>query len=176
MEHGTALVEVNDVESRILLIRGRRVILDADLAALYGVPTKRLNEQVRRNWDRFPEDFVFQLSLRELFNLKSQFATSSLEWGGRRKLPLAFSEHGAIQAANVLNSPRAVRASVYVVRAFVKLREVLATHAQLARKVDELERRLDTHDESIRGILAAIRELMLPPTPIRRRIGFRSDE
>jgi hypothetical protein len=133
MEHGTALVEVNDVESRILLIRGRRVILDADLAALYGVPTKRLNEQVRRNWDRFPEDFVFQLSLRELFNLKSQFATSSLEWGGRRKLPLAFSEHGAIQAANVLNSPRAVRASVYVVRAFVKLREVLATHAQLAR-------------------------------------------
>jgi len=150
-------------------------MLDADLAALYGVETRRLNEQVRRNADRFPEDFVFQVTPVEFANLKSQFATSS--WGGRRKLPLAFTEHGAIMAAMVLNSPRATEVSVYVVRAFVQLRDTLVAHKELAQRLDQLEakiqRKLVTHDQAIAGILDAIRQLMAPPpAPKRRPIGF----
>jgi ORF6N domain len=128
------------IESRILTIRGQKVIIDADLAELYGVETRRLNEQVRRNQDRFPADFIFALTVEEFTDLKSQFATSS--WGGRRKLPLAFTEHGAIMTATVLSSPRAVEMSVYVVRAFVQLREVLATHKDLAAKLATLERQI----------------------------------
>lgn len=119
-----ALGEVEDITRAILVLRGRRVLLDAELAVLYGVTTRRLNEQVRRNRKRFPDDFLFELTTEEFANLKSRFATSS--WGGRRKRPLAFTEHGAIQAATILNSPRAVEMSVYVVRAFVELREVLS--------------------------------------------------
>lgn len=150
-------------------------MLDADLAALYGVQTRRLNEQVRRNAERFPEDFVFQVTPAEFANLKSQFATSS--WGGRRKLPLAFTEHGAIMAAMVLNSPRATEVSVYVVRAFVQLRDTLIAHKELARRLDELEarieRKLSSHDQTIAGILDAIRQLMTPPEPRKKRpIGF----
>lgn len=147
-------------------------MLDADLASLYGVTTKRLNEQVKRNRTRFPDDFIFQLTGQEVANLKSQFATSSLEWGGRRKLPNAFTEHGAVMLASVLNSPVAVQASIQVVRAFVQLRGLLATHAELARQLDELERK---YDAQFRVVFEAIRELMQPlPSPRRKQIGFQS--
>lgn len=169
-----ALVPVEQITQSILVLRGQKVLLDAELAALYGVTTRRLNEQVRRNRRRFPEDFLFELTAAEFANLKSHFATSS--WGGRRKLPLAFTEHGAIQAATILNSPRAVEMSVYVVRAFVKLRDLLASNKVLARQLDELEARIEkkltTHDQAIAAILSAIRQLMRPPTPKRRPIGF----
>jgi ORF6N domain len=169
-----ALGKVEDITRAILVLRGRRVLLDAELAVLYGVTTRRLNEQVRRNRKRFPNDFLFELTTEEFANLKSRFATSS--WGGRRKRPLAFTEHGAIQAATILNSPRAVEMSVYVVRAFVKLREVLSTNRELARRFQQLELRLDNklteHDEAIAAILSAIRELMRPRDPPRRGIGF----
>ncbi len=163
------------IASRILVLRGQRVMLDSDLAALYGVATRRLNEQVQRNRSRFPKDFIFQLTPAEFVPLKSQFATSS--WGGRRKLPLAFTEHGAIMAATILSTPRAVEVSVYVVRAFVQLREMLASNKVLALKLKDLEqrleRRLDEHDQAIAEILQAIRELMTPPAPKKRRpIGF----
>jgi hypothetical protein len=168
------LGKAEDITRAILVLRGRRVLLDADLAVLYGVTTRRLNEQVRRNRKRFPDDFLFELTTEEFANLKSRFATSS--WGGRRKRPLAFTEHGAIQAATILNSPRAVEMSVYVVRAFVKLRELLSTNRELARRFEQLESRLDRklteHDEAIAAILSAIRELMKPRDPPRRGIGF----
>jgi hypothetical protein len=169
-----ALGKVEDITRAILVLRGRRVLLDAELAVLYGVTTRRLNEQVRRNRKRFPDDFLFELTTEEFANLKSRFATSS--WGGRRKRPLALTEHGAIQAATILNSPRAVEMSVYVVRAFVKLREVLSSNRELARRFEQLESRLDSklteHDEAIAAILSAIRELMRPRDPPRRGIGF----
>ena len=172
-----ALGKVEDITRTILVLRGRRVLLDAELAVLYGVTTRRLNEQVRRNRKRFPDDFLFELTTEEFANLKSRFATSS--WGGRRKRPLAFTEHGAIQAATILNSPRAVEMSVYVVRAFVQLREMLASNRELARRFAQLETRLDKkltiHDEAIAAILAAIRQLMHPPVPKRRPIGFTAD-
>jgi len=173
MSGDRAIVPIGQIEQRILLIRGQRVMLDADLAALYGVTTKRLNEQVHRNQDRFPEDFMFRLTQDEVSCLRSQIATSKPSRGGRRYRPYAFTEHGAIMAASVLNSPRAVKVSVYVVRAFVKLREVLSTHKELARKLAELERRLDTHDAHIQDLITAIQHLMAPPPePRRRRIGF----
>ncbi|HYL19587.1 MAG TPA: ORF6N domain-containing protein [Burkholderiales bacterium] len=175
-----AVIPVERIETKILLIRGQKVIVDQDLAALYGVETRRLNEQVRRNLERFPEDFVFQLT-DEYAALMSQFATSKPGRGGRRKLPLVFTEHGAIMAAAVLNSARAIEVSVYVVRAFVKLRELLATHKELTKRLDELEARIEkklvAHDQTIVGILDAIRELMKPAEPSKkRRIGFVQDE
>ena len=170
----------------IFMLRGQKVLLDTDLATLYGVETRRLNEQVRRNWERFPHDFIFELTQDEFSNLKSQNATSS--WGGRRKLPLAFTEHGAIMAASILSSPRAVEVSVYVVRAFVQLRELVATHQNLAKRLDVLERRLeektelvsmkhDTLSRDMRGqfkqVFDALRALMSPPDlPPKRPIGF----
>ena len=163
----------------ILVLRGQRVILDSDLAVIYGVTTGRLNEAVKRNAERFPEDFMFRLSAVEHAVLLSQFAITTPVRGGRRQLPWAFTEHGAIQAANVLNSPRAIAMGVYVVRAFVKLRELLASNKELARRLDELEARIEkklaTHDEAIAAILSAIRQLMNPPTPKRRPIGFTAD-
>jgi hypothetical protein len=160
------------VESRILIFRQHRVILDTDLAQLYGVPVKRLNEQVKRNRERFPADFMFRLNAREYEILRSQPATSKETRGGRRYLPYVFTEHGAIMAATVLNSKRAVEMSVFVVRAFVRLREMLASNRRLAAKIDELERRLDTHDASIQELIEAIKELMLPADSTRTRIGF----
>jgi hypothetical protein len=160
------------VESRILVLRQQKVILDTDLAELYAVPVKRLNEQVKRNQERFPADFMFQVSPEEQASLRSQFATSNPGRGGRRYAPYAFTEHGAIMAATVLNSERAVEMSVFVVRAFVRLREMLATNQQLAAKIDELETRLDTHDASIQDLLEAIRELMTPEPATGRKIGF----
>jgi ORF6N domain len=162
----------------ILVLRGQRVLLDSPLSALYGVTTKRLNEQVRRNAERFPEDFMFRLTNEEAAGLRSQSATSkkSAGRGGRRYLPFAFTEHGAIQAANVLNSAKAVEMGIYVVRAFLRLRELLASNRELARRFAQLEARLDkkftNHDEAIASILSAIRQLMNPPAPRRRPIGF----
>ncbi|HXF75083.1 MAG TPA: ORF6N domain-containing protein, partial [Methylomirabilota bacterium] len=138
-----ALVTVERIEGRIFTIRGCRVMVDSDLAELYGVPVKRLNEQVRRNADRFPPDFAFQMTREEYDSLRSQIATLERGRGRHRKyLPWVFTEHGAIMAANVLNSRRAVEASVYVVRAFVRLRRAVASHKELARKLAELERRV----------------------------------
>ena len=166
---------VERIESRILVLRGHRVIMDVDLAELYGVEAKRLNEQVKRNIERFPEDFMFQLTPEEFSNLKSHFATSSSGWGGKRKLPYVFTEHGAIMAANVLNSQRAIEASVYVVRAFVRLRNLLATNKKLMYKLSELEKRLDSHDETIQALITAIRELMEPlSSEPKNRIGFKT--
>ncbi len=153
---------VFSVESRILLLRRQKVILDTDLAELYGVSVKRLNQQVNRNRERFPSDFRFQLSAKEHESLRLQFATSNGRRGGRRYPPYAFTEHGAIMAATVLNSERAVQMSVFVVRAFVRLREMLATNWRLAAKFNELESRLETHDTAIQEIIEAIRELMVP--------------
>ena len=162
------------VEQVIRAVRGHKVILDEDLAAIYGVSTKRLNEQVKRNTERFPEDFVFQLSAEERDALKSQSATSKKGRGGRRYLPYAFTEHGAIMAASVLSSRRAIEASVYVVRAFVRMRGMLAANRDLAARLTELERRVGRHGESIRQLVAAIRGLMEPPEePPKERIGFR---
>ena len=175
MADDQTIVPVGQIEQSILLIRGQKVLLDSTLAALYGVTTKRLNQQVRRNLERFPEDFMFQLTRQEARNLRLQFATSSYKYGGRRYLPYAFTEHGAIMAASVLNSPQAVKVSVYVVRAFVKLREMLATHRELAQKLDELERKLQKHDRQIISLVEAIRQLMVPPARPRRRIGFASE-
>jgi len=164
--------KIDNLESAIYLIRGQRVMLDADLAAIYRVTTKRLNEQLRRNPNRFPEDFAFQLTIEELTDLRSQFATSSLH-GGRRYRPWVFTEHGAIMLASVLNSDIAVQASVRVVRAFVRLREMVAANAQLAVKLEELERRLDSHDEAIVDLFAALKRLLEPPGPKKKReIGF----
>ncbi len=174
----TVLIAIEAITSRIVVLRGQRVMLDADLAALYGVTTKRLNEQVRRNLERFPSDFMFQLTNQEVAILRSQFATLKAGRGQHRKyLPYAFTEHGAIMAAMVLNSPRATEVSVYVVRAFVGLRDTLVAHKELAKRLDELESRLErkvtTHDQAIAGILDAIRQLMVPPEPNKkRRIGF----
>ena len=167
---------VGRISRTILILRGQRIILDAELAALYGVTTKRLNEQVKRNADRFPADFMFRLSRAETEALnRSQIATGSEKHRNPRFPPYAFTEHGAIMAATVLNSPRAVEMSLYVVRAFVQLREALASNAALARRLDELESKLGCHDEAITAILSAIRELMNPPESKHRGIGFTAD-
>src|SRR6266702_7449202 len=173
--------KIAGIESAIYLLRGQRVMLDSDLAAIYRVTTKRLNEQLKRNRNRFPDDFAFQLTTEEFRNSKSHIATSSLMsqfvtssgHGGRRKLPWAFTEHGAIMLASVLNSDIAVQASIRVVRAFVRLRQMVAANAQLAAKLEELERRLDSHDEAIANVFAAIKQLLGPPEPPKKReIGF----
>ena len=151
-------------------------MLDSDLAAIYGVTTKRLNEQLRRNRSRFPSDFAFQLTAEEFTNLKSQIATSSFH-GGRRYRPWVFTEHGALMLASVLNSQIAVQASVRVVRAFVRLREMVAANAQLAAKLKELERRFDSHDDAIANLFATLKQLLEPPeAPKRREIGFHVQE
>jgi hypothetical protein len=174
------LVPAQDITRAILVLRGQRALLDAELAALYGVTTKRLNEQVKRNAERFPEDFMFRLTLSETESLnRSQNATGSQKHRDPRFPPYAFTEHGAIMAATILNSPRAIEMSVYVVRAFVQLRELLSSNKELARRFAQLEARLDkklaAHDEAIAAILSAIRQLMHPPVPKRRGIGFTAD-
>ena len=166
-----ALVPAELIEAKIYLIRGQKVILDSDLAELFCVETKRLNEQVKRNLSRFPEDFMFQLTKEETqiwHRLRSQIAT--LKRGQHLKyLPYAFTEHGAIMAANVLNSPRAIEMSVFIVRAFIRLREMLATHKQLAKKLTALERK---YDSQFRVVFEAINALMQEPERPKRKIGF----
>jgi hypothetical protein len=160
------------IESRITILGHQRVILDTALAEIYGVPVKRLNQQVNRNRNRFPSDFMFRLNPREFAALRLQFATAKKTRGGRRSLPYAFTEHGAIMAATVLNSEQAVEMSVFVVRAFVRLRAVLATHKELAARIEEVEEHLTKHDGSIYEIVRLIKTLMEPPRSRRRNIGF----
>ena len=146
--------------------------MDRDLAVLYGVETRTLNQAVRRNPDRFPADFLFQLTEAERDSLRSQIVISNVGRGGRRYLPNAFTEHGAFMAAGLLNSPRAVEVSVFVVRAFVKLRQLVLAHKELAGKLDQLERKVGSHDEAIKQLVAAIRQLMATPESPKKELGF----
>jgi len=173
LQEPVVAVPMEKIERSIHLVRGQKIILSADLAELYGVVTWRLNEQVKRNKDRFPADFMFQLTYQEVRALISQIARSKPGRGGRRTLPYAFTEHGTIMVAMVLNSSRAVEMSVHVVRAFVRLREMLATHKELAQKLAELELKLEGHDQAIHNLFETIRQLINPPDP-KPRIGFRT--
>ena len=168
-----ALRPPESIEGKILLIRGEKVMMDRDLAKLYKVPTRRLNEQVKRNIRRFPRDFMFQLTRKEFKILKSQFAISS--WGGIRKLPHAFTEQGVTMLSGVLHSERAVQANIAIMRAFVKLRQILSTHKALAYKLKQLETKIEKHDGEIHAIFEAIRRLMTPSEKPKRRIGFHSE-
>jgi hypothetical protein len=168
MANKLALVPLERIERLILLIRGHKVMLDADLAQLYGVPTKVLNQSVKRNKDRFPADFMFQLNANECAILKSQFVTSS-QWGGRRIRPYAFTEQGVAMLSSVLNSARAVKANIEIMRTFVRLRQMLASNVQLARRLDALEKK---YDAQFKVVFDAIRQLMKPPEPSKRKIGF----
>jgi len=168
----TAIVVAGKVDSKIFVLRGQRVILDTDLAELYGVQVRQLNQQAKRNAKRFPPAFRFQLSSHELKILKSQNVISSKGHGGARYLPYVFTEHGAIMAATVLNSERAIEMSVFVVLAFVRMRRAIVGNRNILTKLAELERRLESHDAEILDLMNAIRELMSPEEPNRRRIGF----
>jgi ORF6N domain-containing protein len=176
----TLVVSKGQIDSMIRSIRGVRVMLDSDLAKIYGVPTFRFNEAIKRNRHRFPADFMFQLTREEFDSLTSQIAMSKPGRGGRRTLPYAFTEHGALMAANILNSPRAVQMSVFVIRAFVKMRETLLGTRELARKRALLEKkltcRLDSHEAAIVHVLQDLMQILNPPPPPldppRRRIGF----
>lgn len=168
-----ALVSVERVTQSILVLRGYKVLLDADLAALYGVETRVLLQAVKRNEERFPADFLLKFSPPEWANLRSQIVISSAEHGGRRYPPYAFTEQGVAMLSSVLNSSRAIAVNIQIMRAFVRMRELLASNRELAQKLAELERKIATHDQSITGILKAIRELMNPPPlPKKRGIGF----
>ena len=170
MEGQMAVIPVERIERAILSIRGEKVMLDSDLAELYGVETKVLNQGVKRNASRFPEDFMFQLTAGEVFKLnRSQIVTGSQKHRDPRFPPYAFTEHGALMLANVLNSERAAQTSVMVVRAFVRLRQMLASNAELARKLAALENK---YDAQFKVVFDAIRQLMSPPEPKRREIGF----
>ena len=182
-------LSVEVIATRIYMIRGQRVMLDKDLAKLYGVSVKRLNEQVKRNIKRFPQDFMFLLTRQEVSNLKSQIATSSSEismpqkvtdWGGVRKLPFVFTEQGVAMLSSVLNSERSIQVNIMIMRAFVKLKELLLTHKDLADKIAELEKKYDTHDDQIQLIFEAIKKLLEPvqpqqPAPKKPPIGFHKD-
>lgn len=178
MPRKTELILIDQIAPLIHEIRGEKVILDRDLAELYGVTTKVLNQAVRRNGERFPRDFKLVLTRKELASLRSQIVTSNTAGGrgGARYLPHAFTEHGAIMAATILNSPRAVEVSVFVVRAFVKMRQLVAGDKQIVAKLEELEQRVGEHDSAIRQLVGAIKQLMMPPEEDskRRPIGFRA--
>jgi hypothetical protein len=185
MSTDKALTATLRIENIILAVRDQRVIVDSDLATIYGVTTKALNQAVKRNAERFPPDFVFRLTLQEVTDLRSGFVTSSSEanrsqfvTGSQRHrdprhLPHAFTEHGALMAANVLRSPRAVEMSLFVVRAFVRLRRLLASNAELTRRLDDVEKK---YDAQFRVVFDAIRQLMAPPEKSRRSIGFKVEE
>ena len=166
------VVSIESIEQRIYLIRGQKVMIDIDLAGLYGVTTSVLNQAVKRNLVRFPDDFMFQLSEAELENLRSQSVISS--WGGRRYLPYAFTEHGVAMLSSILNSDRAILVNVAIMRTFVKLREIMSTRKDLARQIDALEGKYAKHDQQIQIIFDAIRKLLQPAVPPKRRIGFHS--
>ena len=168
----TQLVPVEQVERLIHLARGEKVLLDADLAVLYGVETKVLNKAVKRNRSRFPEDFMFQLTAEEAAALRFQIGTSKIGRGGRRYLPYAFTVQGVAMLSSVLRSDRAVQVNVAIMRAFVSLRRMLAGNESLARKLADLERRLEGHDQAIKSLFDVIRELALPPAKPGREIGF----
>jgi hypothetical protein len=165
------LVPLESIERRILLIRGQKVLFDADLAELYRVSTKRLNEAVKRNADRFPPDFMFQLTEKEAASLRSQFATSNGS-GGRRYLPYAFTEHGVAMLSSVLKSQRAVQMNILIIRAFVMLREMLISHKDLARNVEELERQQKEHGRQLAAVYSVVKQLIAEPRKPRKSIGF----
>ena len=169
MKDKYSIIPIDRIESVILLVRGHKVILDKDLSVLYGVSTGNLNKAVSRNIDRFPDDFMIQLTKEEFKNLKFHFGTSS--WGGTRKLPRAFTEQGVAMLSSVLNSERAVQVNITIMRAFVKLREMIASHKDLAKRLDALENK---YDVQFKVVFDAIRQLMEPPKTKRRRIGFQS--
>ena len=172
----TDMVSLARIERAIHVIRGQKVMLDSDLAEMYGIPTKALIQATKRNPDRFPADFMFQLTAGEADSLRSQIVTLKAGRGQHRKyLPYAFTEHGAVMLASVLNSPQAVEASIFVVRAFIRMRELLGAHKELAAKIAELDRRVGQHDESIRSLVQAIRQLMTPLPVKSKRIGFKRD-
>ncbi len=162
------LVPIERIEAKILLIRGQKVMLDRDLAELYEVPTRRLNEQVKRNIKRFPEDFMFQLTKEEFENWKSQIAISNSEKMGLRHKPYAFTEHGILMLSSVLNSEKAIQVNIQIMRAFTRLRSILASHEELRRKIEE-------HDTQIKILFDAIKSLMTPPTKEMKKIGFRKE-
>lgn len=168
----TAIILAKRVGSKILVLRNQKVILDTDLAELYGVKVKHLNQQIKRNAHRFPPDFLFALTKAEFESLRSQIVTSNPGRGGRRYLPHAFTEHGAIMAATVLNSKRAIEMSIFVVRAFVQMRHMMAANQQVVSKLAELEARIESHDGEIQELVEAIRELVAPLPANHRRIGF----
>jgi len=169
----TPAVEIASIERRIYFMRGQKVILDRDLAELYGVPTRRLNEQVKRNRSRFPADFMFPLKPKEAEILRSQFAISSSRHGGRRTTPYAFTEQGVAMLSSVLNSEQAVRLNIAIMRAFVKLREIIATHKELAEKIGELENKFQKHDSQIAAVFEAIRKLIEPTPLVKQEFGFK---
>ena len=174
------VIPVEVIEHRIFLIRRQKVMLDSHLAKLYGVPTKSLNLAVKRNKNRFPKDFMFQLSQAEFdvlkHRLRFQFETSKSPKGGRRYLPYAFSEQGVAMLSSVLRSARAVEVNIQIMRTFVRLRKLLSAHKELAQKLQELEKKYDTHDSQIEAIFEAIRQLMQPPEKLKKQIGFRVEE
>ncbi len=164
-------ISVEVVATKILEIRGKRVMLDSDLARLYGVETKVLLQAVKRNLRRFPDDFMYQLTKQEIIILRSQIVTSS--WGGRRYSPYVFTQEGVAMLSSVLNSERAIQVNILIMRAFTKLREILLTHKELAAKIEALERKYSEHDKTIKSIFEAIKQLLESPVPeSRRRIGF----
>ena len=167
-----ALVPIEVTEKKILLIGGQKVMLDSDLAALYGVTTKRLNEQVRRNLKRFPADFMYRLSREEIESLRSHFATSS-SWGGRRTPPYVFTEQGIAMLSSVLNSDRAIQVNIEIMRTFVKLREMMSSHKDLARKLSELEKK---YDGQFQIVFEAIRQIIAVEEKPKRKVGFIAKE
>jgi hypothetical protein len=171
-----SIVAVGKIENRILLIRGNKVIIDADLAEFYGVRTKRLNEQVKRNANRFPADFMIQLSSEEKAEVVANCDhLDKLKYS--KSLPYAFTEHGAIMAASVLNTPQAIEVSVFIVRVFIKLRQIMAGQKELQRKISQIERRLTEHDVQIKELVNALMQLLKPdPPPKKRRIGFHKEK
>lgn len=166
---------IDRITPSIVVVRGQKVLLDTDLAKLYGVQTKALLQAVKRNLERFPEDFMLQLTASEWDNLRSQIVTSSLEHGGRRYNPFAFTEQGIAMLSSVLKSRRAITVNIEIMRTFVRMRQLLASNKELALKLSELERKLAKHDRSISDIVKAIRALMQPPEPKRRSIGFTAE-
>jgi len=170
------LVPQGVIEKKIIVIRGHKVMLDSDLAELYGVKTFNLNKTVKRNIERFPKDFMFQMSREEFDSLIFQIGISKIGRGGRRHLPYVFTEQGVAMLSSVLNSGRAIQVNIAIMRVFVKLKEMLLAHKELAHKLAELERKTEKHDVEIQGIFEAIRQLMAPPPELpKRRIGFHGD-
>ena len=164
------------IESKIYLLRGKKVMLDRELAILYGVETRTLNQAVRRNINRFPEDFMFQLTKKEMENWKSQIVISNKDKMGLRKRPYAFTENGVAMLSSVLSSKRAVEVNIRIMRTFTRLREMILTHKDLAHKLAQLERKIDKHDDEIKVIFNAIRQLMTPLETKKKKIGFRRDK
>jgi hypothetical protein len=168
----TAIIPDEQVISKIYLVREQKVMLDRDLAGLYQVETRTLNQAVRRNIDRFPKDFMFQLTRQEFENLKSQIVTSS--WGGVRKLPFAFTEQGVAMLSGVLNSPIAIKVHIQIIRVFAKMKSLILTHKDILLQLEKLEKKFEVHDEQIQLIFEYLKELLNPPQPVRNPIGFRT--